>query len=161
MVFLQARDEGNWREYPYLVNWVNEAIEWAETYGIERYIRADEAGQDPSGQINEDENLSQIGHSFVWTWWGEPDHVTSTELGVGPFSKHIFGWFIGSKPKPLNYTSLQFTKEICGECEGEHSIQVTENDDEAEVECQTCAGGSDAVYVFLDNTDFWNTKWTG
>jgi hypothetical protein len=158
---LDDRGEDTWKNHEYLVKWVDEAKEWAKSYEIQEYIIADQEGRDPSGRINEDEELAQVNPSLVWTWWGEPNHVTSTELGEGPFAGHIFGWFIGTKPKPSHYTSINFLKEICGNCEGKHTILATDDDGwETEVDCKTCEGGSSPSFVFLDNTDFWNPDWT-
>jgi len=157
---LENRNEQSWKNHEYLVGWVSEAKEWADTYAIHEYIRADQDGRDPSGRISEDGELAKVNQAYVWTWWGEPNHVTSTEFGEGPHAGHIFGWFIGSKPKPSKYMSVRFIREICGTCEGQHTILAADDEGwETEVDCETCQGGSDVRYVFLDNTDFWNPDW--
>jgi hypothetical protein len=43
------RGEDTWKDHQYLVEWVDEAKEWAKTYQIQEYISADQEGRDPSG----------------------------------------------------------------------------------------------------------------
>lgn len=53
----RVSSNGEWidpREYPYLVDWVNQVKQWVQDFKINEFIRADAEGFDPTGRVTDE-----------------------------------------------------------------------------------------------------------
>lgn len=114
-------------DYPYLIDWVNTAKQWVETYRIREFISADDDGFDPSGRVTEDSEWttdesseSPIPASRVWSSTGLAEYRISSELSVGEnFGDHVvFGWYVGELAHNQDNESIPSLMHVCSICRG-------------------------------------------
>ena len=145
---------GDWRDYPYLVEWVAEMNQWARDYQIYEFIPADDDGQDPTGRtpdgrLPESENEGKIERRFIWTVTDNgSEAVISSRFSNGTWQNR--GWYLGRVPHESEQLFYDEAKYACAKCEGTGFW----NDSEAyETDCEVCFEGN-SVFIDLESTDF-------
>ena len=130
---------GEWidpREYPYLVDWVNQAKQWAQDYRIHEFIRADDEGLDPSGRVTDEsewtsdlQSKAPIPAGLIWSSTGLGDFYISTELSIGENrgDRMVFGWYIGEVSHQSSRIFIDSMMHVCKVCLGTGSVFVPEN----------------------------------
>jgi hypothetical protein len=152
------QNSGNWQDYPYLVEWVDQMKKWAAEYQIHEFIPADEAGLDPSGrvpnnQLTKAENEGRLDTRVIWTLEdnGASDgRIITSEFSSG-MSRYNFGWYVGRVAHENGRLIFDAGKLACNECEGQGFLEDSEGD---EVDCELCEGGETSLYFRLEDTDF-------
>jgi hypothetical protein len=141
----------NWKDHPYLVDWVDSVNQWAKKYEIYEYIRSDDQGYDQSGRFakNLDESLVQGDPhgSLVWTVLDSSSEISvlsKFSIGAGS-SWATLGWYLGRIPHNDEKVVFDFLKKVCSKCQGNGGYFDPEVGDD--VECLPCVDSP--VYVDL------------
>lgn len=147
----------DWREYPYLVAWVEEMNRWATDNKIYEFVPADEDGLDPTGRIpnsrlTEAENEGTLDERFIWTFedsGGSDGRLITTDFSSGQWM--VRGWYLAEIPHDGERVVYPAGKLACLKCEGE---SLFETPDGEFVECDLCEAGETSVFVELEETSF-------
>lgn len=135
----RVSSNGEWidpREYPYLVDWVNQVKQWVQDFKINEFIRADDEGFDPSGRVARESNLTTdlqskapIPAGLIWSSTGLAEYYISTELNIGAnFGDHmVFGWYIGQVSHQSAKIFIDSMMHVCKVCLGTGFVFVPEN----------------------------------
>ena len=130
---------GEWidpKEYPYLVDWVNQAKKWVQDFRIYEFIRADNEGFDPTGQVTDEsewtsdlQSKAPIPAGLIWSSTGLGDFHISTELSIGENrgDHMVFGWYIGEVPHETAKVWIPSMMHVCKVCLGTGWVMVPEN----------------------------------
>ena len=143
----------SWRDYPHLVEWVEQMKKWVSDYQIYEFIAADDDGQDPSGRIPNEhlessENEGKIEPRFIWTDHPGDDVISSSfTSGHSGGGWNVSGWYVGRVPHDSESLYYDSAKRACNKC---HGSQFFENSEGEEEDCDLCFDGT-SEYVFLQS----------
>lgn len=147
-----AFNSENWKDYPYLVEWVDQMNAWAEKYQIYEFIQADNSGEDPSGRIRRfrsPEFKNTLDGEFVWSVvdGGGVAYVQSGDV----WHSDTVGWYVGRVSHGNEPLAYDVGKLACIKCQGESFYVDPEGE---EVDCDLCEAGETSVWFDLTDTDF-------
>ncbi len=155
----------NWRDYPYVVEWVEQMKQWARDYQIYEFIPADDNGLDRSGRIPNShvtpaENEGKLEERFIWTLednGGSDGRWITSEFSSG-FGLNR-GWYVGRVPHENERQRYAGGKLACKKCEGQGFFEDSEAKTleaalASAVDCDLCEGGETSLYIALEDTDF-------
>ena len=142
----------NWKDYPYLVEWVEQMNAWAAKYQIYEFIEVDVNGHDSSGRIrlSSDQDVSgEVDEQFVWSL---VDSVSEKYVISGDFPhSDLRGWYVGRVSHGNEKLTHDAGRFACLKCEGKSYF--LDSEDEA-VDCDLCMAGETSLWVDLNVTDF-------
>lgn len=143
-----TKSSENWQDYPYLVEWVESANNWARECEIYEFMPADEEGLDPSGQFSRDDGYPGLpkfttqstgGYggegSLIWTFGDGSERSILSKFYIGAASSWAtFGWYLGRIPHTDKVEGFEQQIKVCSNCE----YQGSYFDGDTEVECLAC-----------------------
>lgn len=123
-------------DYPYLVDWVNQAKKWTHDYRIKEFIPADDEGFDPTGRVTEESarttdlmSTSPISASLVWSSTGISEFYISSEFSLGENrgDRISYGWYIGEVSHGFAKVLIPTMMHVCKVCLGTGYVMIPEN----------------------------------
>jgi hypothetical protein len=123
-------------QYPYLIDWVNSAKNWVETYQIREFIPANDEGFDPSGRVTPEsewatdlQGESPIPAGLIWSSTGLSELQISTKLCIGENrgTDQVFGWYIGEVSHQSENIFIDSMMHVCKICRGTKYVLIPEN----------------------------------
>jgi len=118
-------------EYPYLIEWVDSAKHWAETYGIKEFIPANNEGFDPTGRVTDEsesttdpESIYPTPANLVWSSTGISEYLIRNDLCFGNM---VFGWYLGQVSNRDSDVYIDSKKHVCKICRGTGYVLIPEN----------------------------------
>lgn len=130
---------GEWidpRDYPYLLDWVDQAQQWVEKYRIKEFIAANDDGLDPTGRVTDEsekttnrKSKSPIPAALIWSSTGLSESLIGTELEIGGDrgDSAVFGWYIGEVPHGSEKVFFPSMMHACKVCLGTGYVLIPEN----------------------------------